>query len=651
MFVDVQERSPYQFPAMKPSSGARLPFMVVRAFWILGFLLFGVLLSGALRLAFVAPASVAAVSGLAVLACVRPAWTVLTLAALIPSVSFVAARLGAAPMNWPEALVVAASTGWCLRAAVRPRDHGLNPLLGVPVLLFTVLILASCVVSLAVVHVRAGSAFPSDLWLYLSKQYVLEGARYPDVHAALLLLESLLLYRTAATVAAARTWPFLRPLQATLTIGAVVATCINLWRLSVAAQRAEAFWSSLAQHIATVRLNVPYGDLNAAGSYFAMCLLIAAGLALSGRRRDRFVYGAATAVIAAGLWISGSRAAMLSGAAAAALTVLIRQLPRASRARALWASAAVAAAIVVVVLLLNSLPGRGNQKSTSVAVLVRLGLVQTSIRMIASHPVFGIGLGQFTARSGEFSSPDLLNLFPPAVHENAHNNFLQIAAELGIAGGAVFIWIVGASLWVGRASARRGGGEAAAAFAGLTAFVLTWLAGHPLLIPEPAFAFWILLGAVVGAGSLRPTTAAYRLASTVGAAAIVAVLATLPWRVAARIGDADLEHVGIGVSGWQRTGEDLPYRIAVDYATLFVPTDTAFRFQVKPLAPAPVYLELRLDGRVADVVLVVPGQWNRVTVSNRNERPRSRFSRLDLRVVDGGQVSLRIGKVEPVAGR
>ena len=64
--------------------------------------------------------------------------------------------------------------------------------------------------------------------------------------------------------------------------------------------------------------------------------------------------------------------------------------------------------------------------------------------MIASRPAFGIGLGEFYQRSGEFATPELIAKFPVAVHENAHNNFLQIAAELGLIGGVVFVWLVAA---------------------------------------------------------------------------------------------------------------------------------------------------------------------------------------------------------------
>ena len=69
------------------------------------------------------------------------------------------------------------------------------------------------------------------------------------------------------------------------------------------------------------------------------------------------------------------------------------------------------------------------------------------MRMVAQQPVFGIGLGEFYQRSGEFSSPELLALFPPAQHENAHNNFLQILAETGLTGLAAFVVLLTAALY------------------------------------------------------------------------------------------------------------------------------------------------------------------------------------------------------------
>ena len=114
--------------------------------------------------------------------------------------------------------------------------------------------------------------------------------------------------------------------------------------------------------------------------------------------------------------------------------------------------------------------------------------------MTEANPAFGVGIGRFYSRSGEFSSSGAAQEFPPAVHENAHNNFLQILAELGIVGFGVMMWL----LWTAAGYGRRLLGADMhdplrwGLMTGLSAFVLSCLGGHPLLIDEPAFAFWLV---------------------------------------------------------------------------------------------------------------------------------------------------------------
>ena len=98
----------------------------------------------------------------------------------------------------------------------------------------------------------------------------------------------------------------------------------------------------------------------------------------------------------------------------------------------------------------------------------------TTLEMVASRPLFGVGVGGYYLRSAQFSPRELLEIYP---RENAHNYFLQIAGELGLVGLAVFLWLLCAALWSvwpGASTIRRdplGFGL----FAGVTAFLLTYL--------------------------------------------------------------------------------------------------------------------------------------------------------------------------------
>jgi hypothetical protein len=312
------------------------------------------------------------------------------------------------------------------------------------------------------------------------------------------------------------------------------------------------------------------------------------------------------------------------------------------------AAAVAAAGVVLLAAIAVALPQRGNQKSTWIATDVRFGLMQTGARMIASYPAFGIGLAEFYQRSGEFSSPDLIAKFPVAVHENAHNNFLQVAAELGVAGGILFVWLMAAGLVVaGRRAVATRDFFLLLTLAGLAAFALSCLGGHPLLIPEPGYVFWTLLGVAAGS-SASPQQSRSRLRWLV-AIGVAVIALTLPWRMRAAMQDADLEHVGIGVPArWQVTPDGTRYREAQGRATLFIPMGTGVKLRVYPLTDQAVRLEVRLDGRVADVVLLAPRQWNDLRVPPRNVAAAARYGPLDLRLIDAGQTRMWLTKDEPI---
>ena len=318
------------------------------------------------------------------------------------------------------------------------------------------------------------------------------------------------------------------------------------------------------------------------------------------------------------------------------------------------AAGAGAAVLLAAVVAVVYAPTRGNQQSSSIAAQVRMEMAHTTARMVRERPLFGIGLGQFYQRSGEFSSPALLAIFPRAQHENAHNNFLQILGETGVVGLGVFLWLLAAGLALAARALRTTRADALGwgTLAGATVFLLTCLGGHPLLTREAAYAFWIVLGLATGLGLSRAAPAPLPLwLKGLAALVVVSLVGSIPWQVAAAKAHADFEHLGIGVSEhWETSDDGVRYRGATTTAALFVPGETAFRFSVQQWSAQVERLELRLDGRVADIVTLPPRQWVDVTIPARSIRPDARFSRLDLRILDVGEraVTIRISKVQPL---
>jgi O-antigen ligase len=123
--------------------------------------------------------------------------------------------------------------------------------------------------------------------------------------------------------------------------------------------------------------------------------------------------------------------------------------------------------------------------------------LQTTGRMLQAHPFAGVGVGQYGRWSAVFSSPELKAYYP---RENAHNNFAQIAGELGLPGFGAFLAVLGLAL-VAPAQPFFSKSMVRVASAGLVVFMITWLGGHPLLVAEVAYPFWLILGVVAGSST------------------------------------------------------------------------------------------------------------------------------------------------------
>ena len=338
--------------------------------------------------------------------------------------------------------------------------------------------------------------------------------------------------------------------------GAAGVAALNVTRLVVVWQRSGGSFETLTGLWGSMRVSAVFGDPNAAGSYLGLALLLVAGLALGGR-----LWLPVLPIVAAALWLTGSRAALVSTVLGA--VVLLPTAMRASR-RLMWGTAAV-----VVLVLAASLPfaagrltpDRDSARAVSQSFNFRVGMTRAAGRMIAEHPAFGVGVGMFLPRSSAYIGDGLRETVP---RENAHNNFLQVLAELGLAGFVPFLAILALPAWRVARAVRDGNPPAAGvgAAAGLLAFVLSWLSGHPLLVFEVSASFWLLLGALAGQFSPHDGSAASaRLArrarvlgwaTAVFAACIVVSVPFRGWAAEPRLGFDRHRDWRLGLGGGER---------------------------------------------------------------------------------------------------
>jgi len=177
-----------------------------------------------------------------------------------------------------------------------------------------------------------------------------------------------------------------------------------------------------------------------------MELLVPVPLVLSLTRlageRERLASGIAAAVMVGTVFLSGSRGGML--AVFAELVVLSAILLR--QKKGIRIAVGVTAFAIVLFSLLTWLGGKelttrvssiSTEARSEISGGMRLSIDRDAIRMFRRKPILGWGLGTFPTVYPQFRS-FYTNFF---VNE-AHNDYLQLLAEMGLLGFGTMVWFV-----------------------------------------------------------------------------------------------------------------------------------------------------------------------------------------------------------------
>ena len=543
-----------------------------------------------------------------------------------------------------EQLVVAFVVG----AAARGWRSGANSRVTAPAVLLAASAVASAIAvqpALLVQRAPEMSAWQQVGMLLAGDYFQLSTLWQPLLFCALT-IEGLALAVTAERIVRANHDAARRTVLMALAGHAGVAL-LNVEQLVAAAVRSGDTLRALPRLFRDLRVSL-FIDVNAAGSVFAMSGVSGLGL-LSGSKRWGWAIAIMSSIIALGLWSAGSRAALLAISVTLAVMLCIEVWKRGRRARfiaALCIAILVPAGVWAAVFYESS-----RNAPVSQAVLVRRIMAETSFNMWRSHPVFGIGIGRFYEESTAFGASALRTSAGAAVDkENAHNYFLQILATEGLVGFASVLVLLATAVYPAiRAEYLAPLPLRRWLLAGIGAYLLTWLTGHPNLVPEAALAFWLLLGVLA---ALSPAAVATRLRNVLVVVAVI-VLATAPFRAAHALRDVGLEHVGIGLSHWQPDLDGLRYRQAGQAFSLYIPADgTSVDLPVRraPESPDPLVLEIRVEGRKLYDVLISGDAWQQIRLRLPVENRRYRRTDFSVSALGSGSIpttALYVGKAVP----
>src|SRR5688572_9086920 len=325
-----------------------------------------------------------------------------------------------------DAIVIAALAGACVRGAF-VRDATPSRLAG-PAWIFGALVAASAIVNIArATAATDGSTVFQDLWAHATGPYFTNTNRYLDLHEAVrwiagvalaVVIERALRRSPNGASAAVHAW----------LVGGAAAASFAWLRLAEVVMRNENHFATLMFLFRTQRISPLFPDVNAAGSYFALLLVPAIWLGIARPRWGLLLIVAPIVLIA--LVVTQSRSAIGAVAIVLAGAWVLRE-SRAGRLRRILIVTVLLAAVGLTALITT----RDTHGTPEKALEIRGEMAKIALKIAREDPIFGAGVGQFRAASRAFVSSSLLTLFPTvAGGENAHNQFLQVLAELGVPG-------------------------------------------------------------------------------------------------------------------------------------------------------------------------------------------------------------------------
>jgi hypothetical protein len=242
--------------------------------------------------------------------------------------------------------------------------------------------------------------------------------------------------------------------------------------------------------------------------------------------------------------------------------------------------------------------------------------------------------------------------------ENAHNYFLQIASELGILGLAAFLYFL-YTVWTKARSSQRWRRDLLGAVTAVAAFLATWGTGHPLLVHEVAYPFWIVLALVivwadraVPDESPRAASSSSRRRRVALAATAAIVFASVPFRAEA----PTRQTVMYGVYDWELQPDGRRVRWTEQSASVVVRLETG-AIDIPMRAPQPIAIQIAVDGVHLKYVALTEG-WQQVRIALPPPAPEILYRRIDFRLPrswtlaeiqpgsrDGRAVGIQIGEL------
>jgi len=423
-----------------------------------------------------------------------------------------------------EVVFLAVILVWVIRLILTKNLRFVKSSLDVPLGIFLLLVLVSCVVTLVRINHLFSSLLTGSLGAALKRIFLLDKdanlANFYTLRYALTIFEGVLLYFFLTNTI--RSKNFLRKVITVIVLSSAVVASYGIFQYLTRFHLLE-YW--VRQDPSLTRINATFQDPNSLGSYLVPAIFLTGGLFLVGGKWKRLFSGCLTVGLGLCLIFTASRTAWASLVLVlVVMTVLFSrekmgiffktQLGRRHGKKIMVAALIFLLVFVVALVLLASkaeleVGKRGSHYNVLLSMFKFSNLVGEEVdsrmfhfwrpgwQMVKDHPVLGVGIGSYYWLLWIY-----LN-FPPEsrIYENAHNYFLQIWAELGTVGLVSFLLILVTILRQGmqllvRVEERYWRFITLGLVGGIAGFLLSHLTSHAMVLLEMQFIFWSFVAIV-----------------------------------------------------------------------------------------------------------------------------------------------------------
>lgn len=180
-------------------------------------------------------------------------------------------------------------------------------------------------------------------------------------------------------------------------------------------------------------------------------------------------------------------------------------------------------ALIILVTFLFALPNPLNKPGTAISKIKsrisisqftessslkrRIAIWKFTILMIKDHPLLGSGIGTYKYNTLKyqaefFKQGENRSLYPHGFADKAHNEYLQLWAEIGIVGLGIFIWLIISYFSCGIKILRKikdeyKQGIIIGLMGSVVAVLIDGLFGFPLHLPATVILFWLVLALTI----------------------------------------------------------------------------------------------------------------------------------------------------------